>query len=304
MKKLLIIGAALLMLVYYAGAVEYPLNEYGPAGTPLDSLVIVTKFGGVYDTIDVWYNITALDTTISLAGEGLYKFEYHYYYDGYDVAVNDPDDYNTIGAYSGGPDIDTIYAYDTINTVMVSDVNIIVRNLAGSVIWQDYTGSGGYVLFPTTATDTFLISGKKFTYGWLVNDTIIVTGDQRDTLRGAPIVFDTATIANTCVVNVYVIGADGNPAEKVKVTARMHGSNLTVADSAFAVRNTAQYERTDATGKASFTCIQSRYLRPYKITSSTDTAFVQWRFQVHSPAVGGGRQDVTVPDSVSHTVKF
>jgi len=288
MKKFLIL---LMVLAGTVGAVDFPV-KYGPNAAELDSFYIITEFGGTEDTGDTWLSITSLDTTLSLTGEGLYSITLHYFYNGYSKWSDETIYYNTLLAASGGEDVDTIFTYDTSGSnTLVSGVKVTIRDLVGSIVHQEYS-KNGYITYATKATDTFAVSGAKTEYVWH-DDTMIVTTDQRDTLFGYDVAFNTATDTNTCVVTVQVVGQNGSAAENVLVSCVM--MTASAADSAgYAVRPDRKKERTDASGNATFTRIWSSYLIP-----ATD-----YRVTVEMPNGGTMRKTITVPRSTSYVVDF
>lgn len=288
MKKLIILLALILASSGY-GADYYRFYE----GDSLISLYITVRFSGVEDTSETYDSLTYWDTIFSLTGEGEYVVGYHAIYAGFESngLQSWSEEINTSKGYSGGLNVDTIYAYDTSGTdAVVTGVTVTVRNLSGSVVHQDDTRSGGYLLFPSMATDTFLISGKKTLYAWDINDTIIITGDQRDTLFGYDISIATSSIANVCAVTVYVFNADGTAAKNREVKWSLE-DNVIVDSAGHAIVGTSGSERTDSTGTAVLYLIYSNYLIPatdYKI----------------SVGRGYAEEIITVPSQASYTVTF
>ena len=174
---------------------------------------------------------------------------------------------------------------------MVERVYVTVKNTLGTTLHQEFTSSGGYIIFPTKATDTILISGQKDEYVWDTDDTCIITGDKRDTLFGYNVYYAAAS-GKTCNVTVQVYGQDGSPAKNVEVSCVMMGSD--VADSAgHAIRPDKSKRRTDASGNVTFTRLWSSYLIPasgYLVT-------------VHSLGYAH-EMTITVPRTSTYVVDF
>ncbi len=288
MKRLIV----LLMLAGTVGAVDFPVNYGGPLGTVVDSFYVTSEFGGVVDTGDFWTNITTLDTTLSLTGEGLYTITAHYKYQGYAVWVNESFYYNTYQAGSGGGDHDTIFVYDTSGVdALVPGTQMTIKNTLGTILHQQIVPGSGYVIFPTKATDTILVTGQLAEYVFDVDHQMIITGDKRDTLFGYN-VFYAAASGKTCNVTVQVYGPNGSPAKNVEVSCVLDGN---AADSAgHAVWPNESKKRTDASGNVTFTRFWSSYLIP-----ATDYVVTVHNKRGYSPNI-----TITVPRQATFVVDF
>lgn len=206
-----------------------------------------------------------------------------------------------------GNDRVTLYAVDTSGTdAAVSDVVFTFKDMSGNDLGNIRTKSGGYNYFDWTATDTLLVTGVLVGYVWSgmadgTNDSLIITGDQTDTLFGYNINVGSPGSANLCRLYGYIYGIDGQPVNGASVTASLSGRGLIDSCAAVALDGYAKSAQTNSVGYWYLDLV-----RTLCVQSTTGSAVVQ-KYRIIGQYPSGSEAfnvPYTVPDSTSHKMTW
>lgn len=197
-------------------------------------------------------------------------------------------------ATGAGPARDTIIMLDTANAALMgAGIEVSIRDASNRVVDFGTTNAASRFVYGSRVGDAYNVFGFAPAGGFAIPDSVITTGTDGalDTLKGYEIATVASTTAKTCNVSIFIKDASADPVEGVWVSAYPRGHNL--KDSAgTAIASVPQRKQTDVNGQVTFTCYWSSYIVPE----------TKWRFQGHSPAIGGFRVDYTVPRQASVTL--
>ncbi len=179
-----------------------------------------------------------------------------------------------------------IIAYDSTLGQVIPGVRLAVRNLDQSaLIAVGLTESDGWATFSLDA-DSYLVSA--FSTGYLFDawDTVVVTGDDADTVFGVQ--FDPGEPAwpDMCRVYGHVYSFSGVPIEGATVTARLPGGVVTFQD--VIISPSTVSVTTDESGQFLIDLIASNYLSPVGTL---------YEFTISHPDGTILRQRLSVPDA-------
>ncbi len=192
-----------------------------------------------------------------------------------------------------------IYAIDTSQVdTAVANVKITVTTLAGgSPLWR-WTNTSGYKTF-NLDSGSYLVRGSLWGYAWAAGDTILVTGNETDTLEG----YNTIPLpsapadSNYCTAWFDFSGVGGSMIKGIEVTATLiktpNQSIQNTCDDTWIMDYRVGPKRSDVNGRVEMALIKSKCVGSRK-----------YLFDCVNPLTGA-RQTIidSMPDSTTYRVK-